>query len=235
MAILFQDRTDAGQKLAQDLVRYADRPDVAVVALPRGGVPIGFVLAQELNVPLDILVVRKLGVPGHQELALGAIAGGGVRILNDCLIQSRGIPDDLIDAITAQEQGELAQRERLYRGSRLPLGISGRTIILVDDGMANGSSMAAAIAAVRRRHPARTVVAVPVASAEACDELRDSVDELVCLAEPEPFLSIGQWYEEFRQVTDREVQDLLEQAAMRQLTFREIELARIDSKNSAGG
>jgi putative phosphoribosyl transferase len=217
MATLFEDRTEAGRELARALDAYTDQPDVVVLALPRGGVPIGFVVAQELDVPLDIFLVRKLGVPGHPELAMGAIAAGGVRLLNDSLVWSNKIPEAVIDAITFKEERELARRERLYRGGRPALDLRGRTVILVDDGMAMGASMAAAVTALRRHQPARIVVAVPVASKDAYEQLRTRADEVICLAQPEPFFAVGQWYEDFRQVTDREVRDLLEQAALRQL------------------
>jgi predicted phosphoribosyltransferase len=221
MANLFRDRTDTGWQLADALREYANRSDVIVLALPRGGVPIGFVVAQELNVLLDILLVRKLGVPGQEELAMGAIATGGVRILNDELIWRMRIPSELVSAITAQEVRELEWRERLYRHGRPAPDLRGRTVILVDDGMAMGASMTAAVAAVRHQDPALVIVAAPVASPHAVETLRKSADELVCLAQPKAFFSVGQWYDEFGQVSDQQVQDLLEQASFSQMEVQQ--------------
>jgi putative phosphoribosyl transferase len=209
----FRDRTDAGQRLAVRLRVYADRPDVVVLALPRGGVPVAFEIARELNAPLDAFVVRKLGVPGHREYAVGAIASGGVRVIDDLIVHSLGIPSSVIDDVAAEELRELERREQLYRGCHLPLEISGQIVIVVDDGMATGSSMRAAITALRLHQPARIVVAVPVAPSSACEELRAHVDELVCLAEPESFIAVGQWYEDFRQINDYDVHDILAKAS----------------------
>jgi predicted phosphoribosyltransferase len=206
---LFRDRRQAGRLLATKLSHYADRDDVLVLALPRGGVPVGYEVAMALRVPLDVFVVRKLGVPGHQELAMGAVATGGVRVLNDELVQGFGIPDRVIDAITASEQKELERRERLYRGDRPPPDVRGRTVVLVDDGLATGATMLAAIAALRRLQPARVVVAVPTASPETCEEMRARVDDVICAITPEPFNAVGRWYRDFSQTTDEEVRELL--------------------------
>jgi predicted phosphoribosyltransferase len=210
---LFKDRIEAGQKLAQKLLEYANRPDVVVLALPRGGVPVAFQVAQALSVPLDIFLVRKLGVPGHEELAMGAIASGGVRILNDTVVRVLDIPDKLIDLATIKEQQELERRERLYRGEQPPPDVRQRTVILVDDGLATGASMRAAIAALRTKDPARIVVAVPTGAPETCASFEDEVDDIICAATPEPFWGVGAWYEDFSPTTDAEVRTLLEQAA----------------------
>lgn len=206
----FQDRTEAGRALASRLTRYAERPDVLVLALPRGGVPVAFEVAQALHVPLDVFVVRKLGVPGHEELAMGAIATGGVTVRNEDVVKVLGISDAVIDAVAAEEQQELARRERSYRGDRPLPEIRGRTIILVDDGIATGSTVRAAVAALRQQGPARIVVAVPTAAPQTCEELKREVDELVCLITPEPFYAISLWYQDFSQISDDEVRDLLQ-------------------------
>src|SRR5688572_14361611 len=169
----FRDRRDAGRILAQKLLAYANRPDVIVLALPRGGVPVAYEVARELNIPLDIFLVRKLGLPGHEELAVGAIASGGVRVINDDVVQTLGVPDEVIDAVAAKERRELERRERSYRGDRPPPDVRGRTVILVGDGLATGSSMRAAVAALRRQGPARIVVAVPVGASETCAEFQE--------------------------------------------------------------
>ena len=205
----FRNRTDAGRQLAEKLAAYADRPDVLVLALPRGGVPVGFEVARALGAPLDVFLVRKLGVPGYEELAMGAVATGGVRVLNDEIVRGLGISDHEIDAAAARELQELARRERLYRGDRPPPDIAGRTVILVDDGLATGATMRAAIAAVRQRQPARIVVAVPTASPDTCEALKAEADDVVCAMTPEPFLAVGHWYEDFTQTTDDEVRELL--------------------------
>ena len=205
----FRDRGEAGRLLATQLAAYAGRPDMLVLALPRGGVPVGFEVARALGAPLDVFVVRKLGVPGHEELAMGAIATGGVRILNEELVRALGIPDHLIEAVAATEQEELARRERLYRGNRPPPDVRGRTVILVDDGLATGATMQAAINALRQQQPARIVVAVPIAAPETCDHLKTEADDVVCAVTPEPFYAVGLWYEDFSQTTDDEVRDLL--------------------------
>lgn len=195
------------------LTRYAGRPDVLVLALPRGGVPVGFEVARALGAPLDVIVVRKLGVPQHEELAMGAIASGGARVLNRDVVRQLAIPAGVIDAVAAREQVVLAQRERAYRGDRPPPDVRGRLVILVDDGMATGATMRAAVAAVRQQGPAGIVVAVPVASPETCAEFQPLVDEVVCYATPAPFHAVGLWYEDFAPTTDEEVRDLLAQAA----------------------
>jgi putative phosphoribosyl transferase len=205
----FRDRREAGRLLAAQLSAYASRPDVLVLALPRGGVPVAAEVVRALGAPLDVFVVRKLGVPGHEEFALGAIATGGVRVLNDDVVQALRIPDRVIDAVAAKEQEELARRERLYRGDRPPLDVRGRTVILVDDGLATGATMHAAIKALRQQQPARIVVAVPTASPETCDELKREVDEVICATTPDPFYAVGLWYEDFSQTTDEEVRELL--------------------------
>jgi erythromycin esterase-like protein/predicted phosphoribosyltransferase len=208
----FRDRAEAGRLLAERLRAYAGRDDVVVLALPRGGVPVGYEVARALDVPLDIFLVRKLGVPGHEELALGAIASGGTRVLNTQLIESLEIPPEWIEAIDAQERRELERREREYRGSRPPPDVSGRTVIVVDDGLATGSTMLAAVEALRQDEPARIVVAVPVADPDVCAGLRTVADEVVCLSTPRPFRAVGVWYDEFAQTTDDEVRHLLERA-----------------------
>jgi putative phosphoribosyl transferase len=218
MSALFQNRRDAGRALAAMLDEYANRRDVLVLALPRGGVPVALELATALRAPLDVFVVRKLGVPGHEELAMGAIATGGVRVLNEDVVQSLGIPQAVIDAVTAAEQKELQRREQLYRGGRPAPEVRGRTSILVDDGLATGSTMRAAVAALRQQRPARIVVAVPVGAPSTCDEFRADVDQIVCGFTPEPFYGVGQWYEDFSQTSDEEVRELLDLAAKRQST-----------------
>src|SRR5208337_1004909 len=205
----FRDRGQAGRQLAAKLAAYANRPDVIVLALPRGGVPVGYEVAQSLSAPLDVFVVRKLGVPGHEELAMGAIATGGVRVLNEQLIQQLEIPEFIADAVAARELEELKRRERLYRGGRPFPDLHGRTVILVDDGLATGATMEAAIRGLRQLKPARIVVAVPVASREICDALRPLVDDLICAVTPEPFYAVGHWYEDFSQTSDAEVRELL--------------------------
>jgi putative phosphoribosyl transferase len=209
--VLFRDRYQAGRELAAQLMRYAGQ-DVIVLGLPRGGVPVAFEVAQSLGTPLDVFLVRKLGVPGHEELAMGAIASGGVRVLNDRVVQMLELSDEVIERVTAEERLELDRRDREYRGNQPPLHVRGRTVILVDDGLATGSTMRAAVAAVRRLRPARIVVAVPVGAASTCRKLEDAADETICCQEPEPFYAVGRWYEDFSQTTDDEVRSLLEQA-----------------------
>jgi erythromycin esterase-like protein/predicted phosphoribosyltransferase len=206
----FRDRAHAGRLLVDRLRRYAGRDDVVVLGLPRGGVPVAFELAEALDAPLDVFLVRKLGVPGHEELALGAIASGGTRVVNERLVESLGIPDDLIEAVDAKEMRELERRERAYRGERPPPDVAGRTVILVDDGLATGSTMSAAVRAIRQDRPARVVVAVPVADPDVCARLRAEADEVVCLSTPRPFHAVGAWYEDFSQLTDAHVRALLE-------------------------
>jgi len=210
---LFKHRRDAGKQLAQELLAYAGRSDVIVLALPRGGVPVAYEVARALSAPLDIFIVRKLGLPGHEELAIGAIASGGIRVLNHDIVQGLKIPQTMIDTVTRQELQELERRERAYRGDRPPPDIRGRTVILIDDGLATGASMRAAIAALRAQNPARIVVAVPTAAPETCAAFESEVDEVICAMTPEPFYGVGRWYEDFSQTTDEEVRTLLEQAA----------------------
>lgn len=214
-AIPYHDRQDAGQQLAEWLRSYANRPDVIVLALPRGGVPVGYEVARILNVPLDVFLVRKLGVPGHEELAMGAIASGGVRVLNEEVVEPLRISAAAVDAVAASEGRELARRERLYRGGRPPLDVRGKVVILVDDGVATGSTMRAAIEALRQQGAARIVVAVPVAAPSVCEMLAELADDVVCDLTPEPFYAVGLWYEEFEQTSDAEVQDLLAKAEAR--------------------
>ncbi len=209
MSALLQNRRQAGQQLAASLQEYANRPDVLVLALPRGGVPVGYELAKALRVPLDVFVVRKLGLPGHEELAMGAIAPGGIRILNAEVVRHLGISERVISAVAAEEQKELERREQMYRDGRPAPAVQGRTVILVDDGLATGSTMRAAVAAVRQQRPAKIVVAVPVAAASTCEELKQEVDRIVCDLTPEPFHGVGEWYEDFSQTTDEEVRELL--------------------------
>jgi predicted phosphoribosyltransferase len=210
--MIFRDRTEAGKLLATKLTRYKDRPDVLVLALPRGGVPVAFEVAQALRVPLDIFLVRKLGVPGHEELAMGAIATGDMRVLNEDTIDYLGIPPSVIDAIAETELKELKRRELAYRGNRPKPDVKDKTIILIDDGLATGSTIRAAAQALRRQAPARIIVAVPVSAPETCDEYQIGVDEIICAVTPEPFFGVGQWYLDFSQTTDEEVRDLLAQA-----------------------
>ena len=211
--MLFRDRTDAGRQLAAELAPYAGRPDVRVLALPRGGVPVAFEVAKALRAPLDVFLVRKLGLPGHEELAMGAIASGGVRVLNEDVVRRAGVSDDVIDAVAAEEEEELERRERLYRGTRPPADVRDRTVILVDDGLATGATMRAAVVALRQQRPARIVVAVPVGAAETCAEFETEADVTVCAHTPEPFYGVGMWYGDFSQTTDEEVRELLERAA----------------------
>jgi len=209
----FSDRAEAGRVLAQALARYDGRDDLLVLALPRGGVPVGYEVAHALHAPLDVFLVRKLGVPGHEELAMGAIASGGVRVLNADVMEHLRIPNSIVDAVAEREQAELERREREYRGDRPPPDVHGRLVILVDDGLATGSSMRAAAAALREQQPARLVVAVPVAAAATCQEFRSEVDEVVCAMTPEPFYAVGVWYEDFSPNNDDEVRHLLDLAA----------------------
>lgn len=210
--MIFRDRTDAGKHLATKLLSYKDRPDALVLALPRGGVPVAFEVAQALHLPLDIFLVRKLGVPGHQELAMGAISTGGVRVLNEDIVDYLDIPEQIIDAIADEELKELKRRELAYRGNRPEPDVKGKTVILIDDGLATGSTIRAAAQALRQQQPARIIVAVPVSAPDTCDEYRIGVDEIICAVTPEPFLGVGRWYLDFSQTTDEEVRDLLERA-----------------------
>jgi putative phosphoribosyl transferase len=208
----FRDREHAGQILAQKLSRYANRNDVLVLALPRGGVPVGYKVARALRAPLDVFLVRKLGVPRHEELAMGAIASGGVRVLNEEVVDGLHIPPQIIERVAQRETKELERRERLYRDDRPSPDVRDKTVILIDDGLATGSTMRAAAEALRKQSPARIVVAVPVAAASTCEEFQQLVDEIICAATPEPFHAVGIWYEQFDQTTDEEVRELLERA-----------------------
>ena len=212
--MIFRNRSEAGRWLADRLQAYARRPDAIVLALPRGGVPVGYELARALEVPLDVFLVRKLGLPGQEELAMGAIASGGVRVINDDVVQALAVPPSVIDGVARREEQELRRREAAYRGARPAPDLRGRVVILVDDGLATGSTMRAAVRAVKQAQPARVVVAVPVAAASTRDDLGAEVDEIVCETPPEPFLAVGRWYEDFSQTTDEEVSDLLERAAV---------------------
>ena len=213
MRRIFHDRQGAGVQLAAALTKYASDPKVLVLGLPRGGVPVAYQVALALHAPLDVFVVRKLGVPGHRELAMGAIASGGVRVLNPEVVESLQISPAIMDAVAAYEQRELERQERLYRGDAAFPDLGGRTVIIVDDGLATGSSMRAAVRALRQSGPARIVVAVPVGAAETCRSLREDADEVVCAFTPQDFHAVSIWYEEFDQTTDDEVRTLLESAA----------------------
>jgi predicted phosphoribosyltransferase len=214
---LFTDRRDAGRKLAQKLSAYTNRSDVVVLALPRGGVPVAYEVALALNAPLDIFTVRKLGVPGHEELAMGAIATGGARVINQDIVRMFNIPQGLVEAVVKHELKELERREREYRGDRTLREIHDHTAILIDDGLATGASMQVAIMALRAKDPFQLVVAVPTAPLETCEAFRQIVDEMVCATTPQPFYGVSRWYEDFSQVTDEEVQTLLEKASQQRL------------------
>ena len=204
----FRDRRDAGRRLAEQVCSLGlDEP--FVLALPRGGVPVGAEVAKALNAPLDVFIVRKLGVPGHEELAMGAIASGGVRVLNRDVLDYARVTQQQLDAVAAREERELTRREAEYRGNRAPLDVRGRTVIIVDDGLATGSTMRAAVQALRAMKPKRVIVAVPVGAAQTCEDLREIADEIVCLRTPEPFEAVGLWYDDFTQTTDAEVHALL--------------------------
>jgi putative phosphoribosyl transferase len=209
----FRDRLEAGRCLAAALQQYAGRPNLLVLALPRGGVPVGYEVARALHAPLDVMLVRKLGVPGHEELAMGAIASGGIRVISDDVVRALGIPDRAIATIAAHEEHELERREQVYRDGRAPPDVEGRTVILVDDGLATGSTMRAAVLALKAQNPERLVVAVPVAATETCEALRREVDEVVCARAPEPFFAVGNWYQDFSQISDHEVRELLRRAS----------------------
>jgi putative phosphoribosyl transferase len=205
----FRDRAEAGDLLAARLAELTDRDDVVVLALPRGGVPVGHGVASSLRVAFDVFVVRKLGVPGHEELAMGAIASGGVRMVNHDVVDPLGIPQDVIDLVAQREQVELERRERLYRGTKPLIPLANRTVVIVDDGLATGSTMRAAVAAVRQQQPARIIVAVPVGASSTCQELTDAADEVICLRSPDPFVAVGLWYHDFTPTSDDEVRTLL--------------------------
>lgn len=210
MRTRFHDRRSAGQALASHLSAYAHRTDVLVLALPRGGVPVAAEVALALGAPLDVFVVRKLGVPGQEELAMGALAGGGVRVLDQEIIRAAGVSQADVERVSMLEAAELARRERQYRDDRPPPDVEGKTVILVDDGLATGASMRAAVTALRARNPARVIVAVPVAAPDTCRAFQSIADEIICVETPDPFQSVGLWYEDFSQTTDDEVHDLLE-------------------------
>jgi len=210
---LFTDRRDAGRKLAKKLGAYANRSDVLVLALPRGGVPVAYEVALALHAPLDIFIVRKLGLPGHEELAMGAIATGGALVINQDVVRTFNVPQGLIEAVAKKELKELERRERVFRGDRPMREIRGKTVILIDDGLATGASMHAAILGIRSKQPARIVAAVPTAALETCEAFKQKVDEMICATTPEPFYGVSRWYEEFSQTSDEEVQSLLEEAS----------------------
>ena len=216
MKTQFFDRTEAGQFLAENLNSYANREDVLVLALPRGGVPVAAEVAKRLNAPLDVFVVRKLGLPEHPELAMGAIASGGVRVFNGDVVNALRIPDEVIDAVSAEELIELQRREKLYRAGLPSLDVEGKTVIVVDDGVATGSTMLAAVSALRQLNAARIIIAAPVIAASTYREMQRLADEVTAVLVPEHFYAVGQWYEDFSQTTDDEVRDLLAQAARRQ-------------------
>jgi putative phosphoribosyl transferase len=209
----FRDRAAAGRRLAAALRHLAGRPDLLVLGLPRGGVPVAYEVARALGAPLDVFLVRKLGVPGHRELAFGAIASGGVRVLNEELVVGLRLDPAVVDAVAAAEHEELTRRHRAYRGDRPPLDVAGKTVVLVDDGLATGASMRAAVVALRAQRPARIVVAVPTAAPEACEDFRDEVDEVICAETPAQFVAVGERYDDFRDTTDEEVRALLSRAA----------------------
>jgi putative phosphoribosyl transferase len=209
----FLDRSDGGRRLAERLQQYRDCADCFVLALPRGGVPVAYEVAQALHLPLDIFLVRKLGVPGHEELAMGALASGGVKVLNEDVVGPLRISSEAINAAAAREQRELERREREYRDGRPAPTVAGHTIILIDDGLATGASMKAAVVALRQSRARRIIVAVPVASPRTCAEIGEAADEVVCAETPISFAAVGEWYYDFSQTTDREVRDLLTRAA----------------------
>jgi putative phosphoribosyl transferase len=218
MAARFRNRSEAGRVLAGLLKSHANDPNAVVLALPRGGVPVGYEVARVLRTPLDVFVVRKLGLRGHSEFAIGAIATGGVRVLNAEAVRSLNISSEEIEATALEEQQELERREAAFRGSRPPLEIHGRNVILVDDGLATGSTMRAAVVALRQKRPQSITIAVPVAAPDTCYELRAEVDDVICPLTPEPFIAVGLWYEDFAQTTDEEVRELLEDAARSAVT-----------------
>lgn len=210
--MIFKNRQDAGERLAEKLTEYANRDDVLILALPRGGVPVAFEVAERLAAPLDVFLVRKLGVPGHEELAMGAIASGGVRVLNERTIDYLNIPEAVIDRVAEKEQRELERREREYRDALPAPDVSGKTVILIDDGLATGATMRAAAIALKQMNPAKIVVAVPVASDETCREFQQEVDAVICAFTPEPFYGVGLWYHDFSQTTDEEVRELVKKS-----------------------
>ncbi len=214
--MIFRDRFEAGQFLARKLQTYRERPGVLVLALPRGGVPVAFEVAKALDAPLDIFLVRKLGVPGHEELAMGAVADGGVVVLNDDLVSSLSITEDILDDVARRERQTIQRQRDAYRDGQPAPVLRGRTVILVDDGLATGSTVRAAVAAIRKQQPRRLVVAVPVGASETCAELGDEVDEIVCAVTPQHFMAVGMWYDDFSPTSDSTVRILLEEASHRQ-------------------
>jgi putative phosphoribosyl transferase len=212
----FEDRRDAGRRLAAKLAEHAGEPGLLVLALPRGGVPVAYEVAEALAAPLDVFLVRKLGVPGHEELAMGAIASGGIRVLNDDVIEALRLNEDAIGAVAAREWRTLRERELSYRGERSRLRVQGYTVILVDDGLATGATMRAAVQALNEEHPKRLIAAVPVAPPETCEAIRREVDEIVCALTPPVFYGVGSWYQDFVQTTDDEVRELLARAILRE-------------------
>jgi predicted phosphoribosyltransferase len=210
--MIFRDRQDAGQKLAEKLTEYARRDDVLILALPRGGVPVAFEVARKLSAPMDVFLVRKLGVPGHEELAMGAIAPGGVRVLNESVVVPLNIPDKVIDEVAEKEQRELERRSREYRDNLPAPEIGGKIVILIDDGLATGATMRAAAVALKQQNPQKLIVAVPVSSPQTCNEFREKVDVIVCAVTPRPFYGVGMWYDDFSQTTDDEVRELLKKS-----------------------
>jgi putative phosphoribosyl transferase len=210
--VLFKDRVDAGRKLAKELFKYANRSDVLILALPRGGVPVAFEVAKELNVKMDVFIVRKLGVPGNEELAMGAIASDNIRVLNEDVVRSFQIPKRVIDTVTEKELRELERRERSYRGNKPKPEIQNMNVILIDDGLATGATMRAAVDALKTKNPDKIIVAVPTAAPNTCEFFRGEVDEVICVATPEPFYGVGTWYEDFSQTSDKEVCKLLDEA-----------------------
>jgi putative phosphoribosyl transferase len=217
---IFRDRVHAGQALAKALMKYADRDDVIVLALPRGGVPVAFQVAERIHAPLDVLVVRKLGLPGWEELAMGAIASGGVRVMNPKVVRAYNVSEAEIEAVAAQQLKELHRREQAYRGHAGTPDIKSKIVILIDDGIATGSTIRAAVQALRQQHPKQIIIAVPTAAADTCSALSPMVDEFVALMKPEYFNSVGQWYEDFGQTTDEEVTQLLAEAGARELAHQ---------------
>lgn len=210
--MIYRDRREAGKRLARHLMHFAGDPSVVVLALPRGGVPVGFEIAEALAAPLDVLVVRKLGMPGHEEYAMGAVASGGLLVRNEEAVRWLGIAEETMAAVAAREREEVARRDRLYRGDRPPIDVRGRTVLLVDDGLATGTSMRVALEALRKQEPKEVIVAVPVGAADTCREIHQVADQVVCPARPEPFEAVGLWYDDFSQTTDAEVRELLERA-----------------------
>jgi len=217
--MIFRNRAEAGERLASHLGEYANREDVIVLGVPRGGVPIAFKVASALNLPLDVFVLRKLGVPGHEEFAFGAIGSGGVRVLDKSVVAALGLSDSLIELVTQTERAELARREQIYRGLRPPLDVHGKTVILVDDGIATGSSLQAGVRALRQMQPAAIVIAAPVAPRSTVNRLKKEVHDVVCVAVPETFYGVGQFYQDFSQVSDEEVIELLNTASRKQLSL----------------